>query len=178
MSEHEGLTHKEMGLKNPEKKEYSFEEGASEIVNETLSLLHDQEGVVIGVVGSSIDVGKTYLSRQLLERLSDLQIPALLVNSPDDIGREHMFDTLRRTQKKFKKPQYVFIVADATSSQFPESRIILDKILQSHTQERQTNDLPITKYDLMVRIYSPVQPFISPKNDADIVIRNDEAKKK
>jgi len=46
----------------PEQREYSFEEGAQEIIARIEQLLQTQTGVVIAISGSSNNVGKTFLS--------------------------------------------------------------------------------------------------------------------
>lgn len=148
-----------IAAKTNEIKKYSFEEGVSNALTKINQLLNEKKSVIVAVIGSSINTGKTTVSSEIGKKLIEKGIEVKWCPSVDLI-----------TQKiDFPAPGEVLILQ-------AESPFIGDDELKNQAEKF---GLSHKKIDLRVFIYRPDKPF--PPNEtksADILICNKGARDK
>lgn len=146
----------------PRENEYNFEEGVEEAVVRIRQLLDFQKYVMVAIIGSSNDVGKTNLCAALSEKLSKF---GLLVDATSEIA------TIGETDNFSSR----VIILHSEKFPYEDTQIQDDSLKAKMTQI----GLPISKIDLRIFIYRSDKPFDKRLNldrsQASIVIKNERA---
>lgn len=162
----------EAGPEKSEIKEYDAEAGIAKAISEIERLLQSQKYVIVAISGSSIDVGKTYVSSRIERGLMERDISFVSVSDINVFNIKPMFE--KRRDKKGR-----VLVFEAESPIFgpaEEGKKFQDKYLREKIIKEKMR-LPVYKIDIRVYVYRPDKLF-SPDVDlrsADIVIRNEGA---
>lgn len=148
--------------------EYSFEEGV-DVAAEKIKELYEKsdKDVIIEINGSSINVGKTELLRNLAQKLGETGIPLNVLNDPT---REY-YDYMKAANTDANggvEEKGVYIVATS-----------IGKMYHSTKEYRELNRGELS-IDLYIGIYRPDKPFGGNRlvPVADIMIRNEGASDK
>ncbi len=97
--------------KPPEKNELSYEAGVERILQMVEQKLSDAELVVVGIIGATAHVGKTYLAKDLYGRLSELGIPTVFYKSdePAQVSSRNL-TRLNDIKEQYGKQQGVVVL--------------------------------------------------------------------
>lgn len=162
----------ESGPEKLEIKEYGAEAGIAKAISEIERLAESQRYVLIAISGSSIDVGKTYVSSRVERGLMERDISFESVSSLSTFSTKPVFE--KRRDKKGRV--LVFEAEGPIFGPAEEGKKNQDEWLRKKIKEKKLG-LPVSKIDIRVYVYRPDKPF-SPDVDlrsADIVIRNEGA---
>lgn len=157
--------------------ECNLEDGLQETLLRIEELLLDQNIVVITIHGSDINVGKSYLSDQLIMALKEKQIGVAWAGS--EIERLGSFEIELPNDKGV-----IIFTADPIVGT-PLRLNLKDQITKTwDTKIEEAGKkigLPIKKIDIKIAIQTPEKPFEQQENwgpSADIIITNTGAQKK
>jgi hypothetical protein len=146
----------------PRESDYNFEEGSEEAATRIRQLLDSQKYVMVAIIGSSNDVGKTSLCRTLSEKLSKFNILVDVTSEIAMISETYHFSSR-------------VIILGSEGFPYNDTKI-QDKALKSKMNQV---GLPISKIDLRIFIYRPDRPFDKrlklDKGQASMVIKNEGA---
>lgn len=173
--------------KRQEKYEYSFDEGAEEVVKRITKLLENQKIAAVAFSSTHRNVGKTVLANKIMSELVNKEnIYAACFHGLNDITKNEIRE-IQEICARYAKEK-IAIIIDQLELGGAVSVKNHKKIVDFHNQiAAETFDgtgWDIKKIDLWVGIYRPDRPFNKEINGnpvkpiADIIIRNEFAKDK
>lgn len=145
--------------------EYSFDKGVNEACKTIERLVANQDYVVVAVIGSASDVGKTKLSSAIMKNIFTMGISCTWCSDINSLRIKPHFPDVGSTKGR------VLML----NAEYPP---INRKEVQDAILARQAKQfgLSISKIDLRVCIYRPDKPFVPYElRFADIIIRNEHA---
>ncbi|MBU3901147.1 hypothetical protein KKF25_00685 [Patescibacteria group bacterium] len=150
-----------------EQKEYNAEAGIAKAVSAIERLLKSQEYVVVAISGSSTNVGKSYISANLMRELTRRDISFAPCGDISSFSTKPEFRVRDGSGKG-----HVLVLSAEYPALNKESKIGQDNYLKKQAEQF---GLPISKIDLRIFVYRPDKPFDINTETADILIRNEEA---
>ncbi|MEK7649362.1 MAG: hypothetical protein AAB367_00135 [Patescibacteria group bacterium] len=148
-----------------EVREYDFEAGVHEAAD-ALSSVYEKakEDIIVVINGSSVNVGKSFFRRTLVEELAKRGVPvggSINAYTGLDVERRKLGEA---HTKPGSKPQSVY---------FSEE---IDWTAESLTEKFQRQEMPRYAADYYIGIYRPDVPFREKQLPlADIIVKNDHA---
>ncbi len=169
-----------------EENEYSFEAGVNEAVRRIHELLKRQDIVVVSVGGAAEgdtrDVGKTYVSNTILQKLYSAGIPFVGMGHALQLDVYSVRQLKEEMEIRGTKKAVIMLHAQGTTIDSTDTVIlkrrksIHDEFLLSISTQA---GLPLEKIDLRILVYRPDRPVSeNEKRSVDLRIRNDFAKNK
>lgn len=160
-----------------EAREFAFEEGVVETLRMIDEKLQTCDTVIVCVCGSSTHVGKSYLTKFLLNGVYDRQIPVRAEKKRWNFTMENIMSS----KAQYKSKKFVAILGQLwTNANLPD-RDFLKKLIFESTMSKEVKDELFgqeTDSIIFVGIYRKDLPFrnISEvKKAVDIIIHNDSA---
>ncbi|OGY87042.1 MAG: hypothetical protein A2319_01835 [Candidatus Kerfeldbacteria bacterium RIFOXYB2_FULL_38_14] len=168
----EGFQQKKQEIKKQpdtemETKEYGFEEGFSKAVQMVEELLRSQKYVTLAVIGSGTDVGKTYTSARLGNKLGRDMSRSIMLVSDMSLLWNNPFD-------EPDKPGVLILHAEARPGKGVAGVILQDRVF---AERAQNVGLPLSKIDIRVYVCRSDKPFrfTMALGTRDILIKNEKA---
>ncbi|PIR96315.1 MAG: hypothetical protein COT92_01735 [Candidatus Doudnabacteria bacterium CG10_big_fil_rev_8_21_14_0_10_42_18] len=158
---------------------YFFDNGVAEVLKLLEKKLREEDVVIIGIHGSSINVGKTQLAGRLGNWLIAQDIPHVYSSDFEGLSRGNASDNIGvEKELRLKKNKLVIILEAMTTGAIKPEKIETVTLSENQTllEISKKLNLHLKKIDVRILIQRPDKLFqAGTTNLADILITNEKA---